>query len=123
MEDIRTNSNNPRPASRRRSYPADFKAELVRLTQNSGISVAGIALQHGINPVTVHRWIREARQTPGSNIAAFVPVQLTCDTATRTDANDTAIHIELQRNGTTIRMQWPVAGATQCAAWVREVLK
>lgn len=33
-----------------------FKANVVRLAHTPPASVAGVALQHGINPVTVHRW-------------------------------------------------------------------
>jgi hypothetical protein len=42
----------------------------------SAASVATTALQHRLNPVSVHRWIREAKQKQPSNDAAFVPFRL-----------------------------------------------
>jgi hypothetical protein len=32
------------------------------------------------------------------------------------------IRIELARGDVTIRVQWPLSAAAQCAAWVRELL-
>jgi hypothetical protein len=40
-----------------------------------------------------------------------------------TGATPANIQIELQRADTIIRIQWPVVCATDCAAWMREVLK
>ena len=125
MQDIRTTDTDLCPTPKRRNYPSEFKAQIVRQSQMHAASVAGIALQHRINPVTVHRWIREAKQKQPSNVAAFVPLRLDLSAGihTGTPASSTAIHIELQRAGTTVRVQWPIANATDCAAWMREVLK
>jgi transposase-like protein len=44
----------------RRKFTPAVKATLVRRCETA--SVAGVALDHAINPVTVHRWIRESRE-------------------------------------------------------------
>jgi transposase-like protein len=44
----------------RRQFSPAFKASLLLYCQTG--SVARVALDHGIYPVTVHRWIRESRQ-------------------------------------------------------------
>jgi transposase len=125
MQDIRTTETDLSPTPKRRNYPPEFKAQIVRQSQMPAASVAGIALQHRINPVTVHRWIREAKQKQFPNVGAFVPLRLDLSAGinTGTIASSTAIHIELQRAGTVIRVQWPITCAAQCAAWMREVLR
>lgn len=46
----------------RRFYSTELKAQVIEACQLAGASVAGVAMSHHINPNTVHRWIREARQ-------------------------------------------------------------
>ena len=56
---------------------------------------------------------RRLSQTP----AAFIPMQLSANTA----AAD--IRIELRRGATSISVVWPTEAATECAAWMRELLR
>ncbi|QUN32890.1 transposase (plasmid) [Cupriavidus sp. KK10] len=46
---------------RRREYSAEFKAMVPEQVRPAGASMAGGALSHGLNPNTVHRWMREDR--------------------------------------------------------------
>lgn len=41
----------------RRTYTPDYKADVVRQCLKPGVSVAGVALAHGINANLVRRWI------------------------------------------------------------------
>lgn len=43
----------------RRSYSAQFKAQLVAACQQPGASVAALAREHGMNANLLHRWRRE----------------------------------------------------------------
>lgn len=43
----------------RRSYSAQFKAQLVAACQQPGASVAALAREHGMNANVLHRWRRE----------------------------------------------------------------
>jgi transposase len=68
-----------RPISRRR-YGAKLKAQVLAHCDAPGVSVARVAMSHGINANVVHRWRQLAREgqmelalPPGE----FVPVSLT----------------------------------------------
>jgi transposase len=41
----------------RKSYPKSFKAQVVQECEQPGISVAAIAMSHGINANVVRQWI------------------------------------------------------------------
>jgi transposase-like protein len=101
-----------------------------------GISMAAVAMAHGINANLLRRWVREAEMqhdgtgtgtgtgaiaTPRreGNAAAFVPVQLPAPNAL--SAPD--IRIELRRGATAITVTWPSEAADACAAWMRELLR
>ena len=62
-------------------YDPEAKRELVRICLQPGLSVAKVALEHGVNANLLRKWIglyRETeRSTPNSPLAlpAFVPVQ------------------------------------------------
>lgn len=95
-----------------------------------GVSTAAVALANGLNANLLRRWISEsaltvkpvtAKQTKALTVAAqpqFVPLQIQAN-----GISPANIQIELQRGATMVRVQWPVACAVECAAWVREVLK
>lgn len=46
--------------SQRKKYSAEFKREAVELTRRSGVSCRQVALDIGINPNMLSRWVREA---------------------------------------------------------------
>ena len=114
------------PANRtqRRFYSPELKGQVTQECRQSGASVAGIALSHGINANIVHRWLREHSQTalvPQSQ--AFVPVTL--DEPAPGSAPQAApdIRVEVQRANATIVVKWPLQGSAACAAWLREWLR
>jgi transposase len=68
-------------ARKRRFYSPELKLQIVEACAQSGASIAGLALQHGINANIVHRWLREHSQ--GILIRreqTFVPVTLSAGT-------------------------------------------
>ena len=114
------------PANRpqRRFYSPQLKGQVTQECRQSGASVAGVALSHGINANIVHRWLREHSQTalvPQSQ--AFVPVTL--DEPAPGSAPQAApdIRVEVQRANATIVVKWPLQGSAACAAWLREWLR
>ena len=114
------------PANRpqRRFYSPELKGQVTQQCRQSGASVAGVALSHGINANIVHRWLREHSQTalvPQSQ--AFVPVTL--DESAPGSAPQAApdIRVEVQRSNATIVVKWPLQGSAACAAWLREWLR
>ena len=44
---------------KRRYYSPELKSQVVAECHNTGASVAGVALAHGINANIVYRWLRE----------------------------------------------------------------
>ena len=105
--------------SQRRSYSAEFKADILRQV-NDGMPVARIALKHQINPVTVHRWRREARQRPVPTTPGFIPLALGAQADK--PAQDT-IRLELSHGDTRIIVHWPICASAQCVHMLRELLQ
>ena len=82
-----------RQSPRRRLYSPELKNQVMQECRQSGASVAGVALSHGINSNIVHSWLRE--QTPSAlsvQSRAFVPVTL----------NDSAPGYAPQRSRTSV---------------------
>lgn len=115
---------------RRRTHSGEFKASAVASCLQPGMSMAAVAMAHGINANLLRRWVREAEMTHGADATgtltapnpavkatAFVPMQLPAPSA----APD--IRIELRRGATAITVTWPSDAAVACAAWMRELLR
>ena len=122
MHTMASEANASRP--QRRFYSPQLKGQVTQECRQSGASVAGVALSHGINANIVHRWLREHSQTalvPQSQ--AFVPVTL--DEPAPGSAPQAApdIRVEVQRANATIVVKWPLQGSAACTAWLREWLR
>lgn len=120
------------PRRRRRRHSDEFKANAVASCMQPGISMAAVAMAHGINANLLRRWVHEAELSLGASqpqpltrpqapaktgASAFVPMQLPA-------ANiGSDIRIELRRGATAINVTWPTQAADACAAWMRELLR
>lgn len=115
MEDVKRGS--------RRRHDTELKAAVLDACARPGASIARVALAHGLNANLVHKWRRQtsgtAPQALPQEYAAFVPVNV----AAAPTAAGGDIRIELRRGATAINVSWPVAAATECAAWMRELLR
>jgi transposase len=106
----------------RRRHADELKARVLVECAKPGASVAQVALSNGLNANLVHKWRRQGSGS-GSAVAplreanAFIPLALPA----AAEASD--IRIELRRGAVAVHLTWPVTAATQCAAWLREVLK
>ena len=115
----------------RRKHSAELRAQVVEACRQSGASVAAIALRSGLNANMVHRWLRQDARALGNSgasssvqvtkpVAEFVPLQL--PPAPVADvASD--IRVEVRRGASSITVSWPLQGARDCAAWLREWLR
>jgi transposase len=115
---------------RRRTHSAHFKAEAVGACQQSGVSIAAVALARGLNAAMLHCWVKEAERS-GKPIAiratapslaiesgeSFVPVALPSNPAEGT------IRIEVRRRGGTVSVEWPASAAHECALLLRELMR
>ena len=112
---------------RRRTHSPEFKAQVVAACSVPGVSIAAVALAYGINANLGRRWALEAEQRGSSGpvkastnavAAAFVPVQLPPNQTAPAD-----IRVELRKGPLAISVSWPCAAASECAAWMRELLR
>ena len=111
-------------APKRRFYSPELKLQVVGACAQPGASIAGVALQYGINANIVHRWLREHSQgTLGNRPQTFVPVTLSAATEPATAQPTADIRIEVKRVGATIVVHGPLAGGAACAQWLRECLQ
>jgi transposase-like protein len=116
---------------RRRRHTAEFKAAVIRECLNPGVSIAAVALAHGLNANMLRKWVIDAEhkgmappptaasepEPPSMSSPTFIPLALPAPTI------DGEIRIELQRAGTIIKLVWPAAAARDCAAWLRDWLR
>lgn len=117
---------------RRRRHSTEFKAAVIRECQNPGVSMAAVALAHGLNANMLRKWVIDADHTGQASVGAaavrapepapmpaptFVPLALPAPVV------DGEIRIELQRSGTTVKIVWPAAAARDCAAWLSDWLR
>ena len=118
------------PANRpkRRFYSPQLKTQVMQECRQSGASVAGVALSHGINANIVHRWLREQTTSAlmpqlQARANAFVPVTLNESAPSPVPHAELDIRVEVQRANRAIVVKWPLQGAGECAAWLREWLR
>ena len=114
---------------RRRSYSADFRAQVVRACQGPGVSIASVALANGMNANLLRRWVTDRERTqalqsvktqrPVQTIAGqFVPVALSGP-----DNEHEPIRIEIRKGSVSIAMSLPAALVKESGALLRELLK
>ncbi|MGE1155206.1 IS66-like element accessory protein TnpA [Pseudomonas kitaguniensis] len=61
----------------RTSYPKPFKTQIVQECLQPGVSIASVAMRHGINANLVRKWIPAYRDHHAPVLPAFVPMKLT----------------------------------------------
>ncbi len=120
-----------KPSRRRRYHPEEFKQSVIEACSEAGASVAGIAMANGVNANQVRRWMRErgieppTRRVPMPIIEAapgmapaFVQLPLAPVESALRD-----IRIEIRRDNTAIKVDWPAQASGDCAAWLRDWLR
>lgn len=110
----------------------EFKAMVVQACLQPDVSMAAVALSHGLNANLVRSWVTQAErhvadQRPGAVMCdsvearqdlpprGFVPLALPTPV--------TDIRIELQRGATVVKVIWPSSTAAECVTWLRELLQ
>ncbi len=109
-----------KPGTRRRHGP-ELKRQVLAECAAPGASVAKVAMTHGLNANLVHKWRRQAQSGGGVVAAAFVPVTVAAPTVVNEPTP--FVDLELQRGAISVRVRWPMAGASSCAVWLREILR
>ncbi|WP_168017033.1 IS66-like element accessory protein TnpA [Halomonas salinarum] len=115
----------PEAPRKRRRFTTAFKARIVEACQQSGASVAGVALEHSLNANLVHKWIRAARQrTVAPEAPAFVPVPMASASLPVARQHQVTDRIRLtipHPNGPMV-IEWPASEADACRSLIRELL-
>ena len=107
----------------RRTYPLEYKRDLVRQCREPGVSVSALALAHGINANLVRKWIRQQRALPAASAmpqAILLPVTTNASVKPAADAragsprsqrlDEASIEIEIY--GARIRLRGGVDATT-----------
>jgi transposase len=116
---------------RRRRHSDEFKEKVVAACRRPGVSIAAVALAHGLNANLLRRWVHEregvaakprlpALQGPrvSDSPPSFVPLALTKPSVRTGD-----IQVELWRNELKVSVTWPASASAECAAWLRELMR
>jgi transposase len=109
---------------RRRHHSDELKAQVLAECLQPGASLASVAMAHGINADLVHRWRRDAwarahvAQRP-RQVEEFVALPIVSAPA---ESASGEIRVELRRGALSVSVSWPLAAASSCTAWLRELL-
>lgn len=96
-------------------YDRDAKRELVRRCLQPGVSVAGLALAHGVNANLLRKWITlegRRRSARGTEAAALVPVKMRAPMVKSLEVAASQSMIEVVLPGGTIRLSGAVSRQT-----------
>ena len=129
-------------AKKRRTYSAEFKQQIVQACKAPDVSIASVALQHGLNTNLVSKWIRQSRSmVPSLTISSipqtdFLPVILH-PTPVKQEAPPPPVpekkataHIRIplhDEQGSVrdqmIEIEWPVESATELLLLLQGLIK
>jgi len=116
---------------RRRRHSSITDALNSALCLRPGVSIAAVALAHGLNANMLRKWVIDGEhrlsapapaaptepEVPPKPLTTFIPLALPAP------AVEGEIRVELQRAGTTVKIVWPASAARDCAAWLRDWLR
>ena len=120
---------------RRRIHSDEFKANAVASCMQPGMSMAAVAMAQGVNANLLRRWVRDAEMNSGNTVVSattaevskaqeaktfFVPVSLPPPVQS---AHVPDVRIELRRGPMAVTVTWPASAASECAVWMRELLR
>lgn len=123
----------------RRKHSDEFRATVLAECRQSGKSIAGVALKHGLNANMVRVWFRKSEPTaidpsligPASPATLeltpqqFVPVRMDAGPVSEDACHQpsTTIQLELRRGNSTATVTWPSELAGDCGAWLQQWLR
>jgi transposase len=107
---------------KRRRYSRELKAQILAECEAPGMSVAKVALAHGINANILHGWRKLTRRPePVVVRQEFVPVAVA--PAAPALGEHRAIELELRRGTMAIKLLWPTSATAELAVFTRELLR
>jgi transposase len=126
----------PPPVRKRQLYSRDFKSQVIAEARQPHVSIASVALSHGLNANLLRNWIKNAdptyigkhrpdlqsindRVSLGSS-PAFLPVNFPSAQPTPKSVGQ-CIEVEVQKGNTTVKVKWPLQASHSCLIWLREI--
>ncbi|HEK0909982.1 IS66-like element accessory protein TnpA [Pseudomonas machongensis] len=103
----------------RTSYPKPFKAQVVQECLNPDVSIASVALRHGINANLVRKWIPLYRDRQAPALPAFIPLKL--ETAAAIPARQAVARIDISSGPQALTVSWPISDPDGCARFIRSL--
>lgn len=94
------------PMRQRTSYPKPLKAQIVQECLQPGVSMASVALRHGINANLARNWIPLYHDVQAPALPAFVPIKM--EPIARPD-QPLLVSLEIPFGQQTITVKWPSA--------------
>ena len=110
----------------RRKHANDLKKAVLDECR-AGVSIASVAMTHGINANLVHKWRRltqgklAAAAASPAPVLTFIPLVIASPTAQPLVVETRELRIELCRGALVATVTWPMSAAAECAAWMREL--
>lgn len=98
------------------TYPKLFKSQIVQECLQPDVSIASVALRHGINANLVRKWIPLYRDGKPVSLPAFVPLNME---AAPVSSPQSMASIEIPLGPQTLRMSWTITDPEGCARFVR----
>jgi transposase-like protein len=120
---------------RRRKHTDEFKAAVVAECARPGISIARVALRHGLNANLLRKWVvnGERSVTSARTAESTTAVVKTTELATPqfvalpmespAPSPRSEIEVEIRRGATVVKVNWPMSASAECGAWLRELMR
>lgn len=113
---------------KRRQHSREFRAEVVAACRQPGVSVAAVALAHGLNANLVRRWIKESAERlpvtrrPMANrvVEPLTVVPVSIEPAGR---GDEAIRVDIRKAGMAVQLAWPATRGAELSGLLKDLLR
>jgi len=116
----------------RRKHTDEFRAEVLAQCRRPGKSIAGVALEHGLNANLVGAWLRKSAvsgnacaevatlEAPAPEFPSFIPVPLAMKPP---EPVQRVIEVEIRKGALKMTVTWPISAASDFARWSTAILK
>jgi transposase len=110
---------------RRRRHSPGLKQQVLTECELPGVSVASVALHHGINQNLIYTWRRtQTRDAQNDFVRLPVPLPTLADPARAEQSVAPAtLHVELPSPSGPIHLHWPLADAALSVDWLRALMQ
>ena len=116
----------PRKIQHRRRHPLAFKTQVLSECQQPGVSVAAVALRHGINQNMIYTWRRAVKRELQNEFVRLPPPLPTLqdDTPSQVSTAESAtVRIDLPLPSGHITVHWPLSEMGHSTDWLKALMQ